>query len=335
MRIKPESLDYKEKPWALWLTWEKQVRNRNLSLRLNAELVEIIEPGNRATRYVKSTVKSVALLRRWYKKTVFVQNPSIVLALIAVLLKRIIRYTVVVDAHNAGIYPNKAKFILAPLANFIIRFADFVIVTNDALADRVSSVGGRPLVLPDPLPKDFDDLDSSAAIEKSASKKPQVLFICTWAQDEPYYEVIAAAGTLPNVQFLITGSSKGREKGYGKPIPNNVTLTGYVPDADYHNLICTSDVIIDLTTREDCLVCGAYEAVAARKPFILSDSIALKKYFRAGGLHVANESKPIAKAVEIILKDHEKFKAEVTVFKEALEKEWSEKLTQILPLLHT
>lgn len=314
---------------ALWLTWEKQVRNRNLSRRLNACLVEIIERGGRLSRYIKSAFRSAKLLWQWRRKTVFVQNPSIVLSLLAVLLKPFLHYRLVVDAHNAGIYPGEPEWLLLPITRFIIRFADFIIVTNDALATRVTKLGGHALVLPDPLPTDFD---GSHQINKTKLTS-NALFICSWAADEPYFEVVAAAETLPHVQFFITGASKGREKGFGRPLPSNVELTGYVPDEKYHGLILSADVVIDLTTREDCLVCGAYEAVAACKPFVLSDTKALRTYFREGGLHVANESKAIAAAILAILSEREKFKHSVSNFKKTLETEWTQNLTTVLASL--
>jgi hypothetical protein len=48
---------------------------------------------------------------------------------------------------------------------------------------------------------------------------------------------------------------------------------------------------------ENCLVCGAYEAVALQKPLVTSDTSALRSYFSAGTVFTRHEPQAIARAV--------------------------------------
>jgi len=60
---------------------------------------------------------------------------------------------------------------------------------------------------------------------------------------------------------------------------DNLTLTAFIDDNAYVTLLYSCDLIVDLTTREDCLVCGAYESVSAEKPLLLSDTTALRVFW--------------------------------------------------------
>lgn len=302
---------------SVWITWERQIRNKSMSARLGADFFEIISRDKRLIRYCKSTIKTLKILYANRHKDVFVQNPSIVLSLVAVIFKLLFGYRLIVDAHNSGVFPAKK---LQFLADFINRSADYVIVTNEGLASYIRKIGGSPVILPDPLP-------SITVIEDESSKwkvlnSPSVLMICSWASDEPYCEVIAAAASLPDVTFYITGNSKGREAKCACPIPSNVVLTGFVSENDYHLLLNNSDIIVDLTTREDCLVCGAYEAIAVGKPVVLSNTNALRSYFGDAAIYVENNSASITDGIRNILKEYNEVSDKAKSNSQEVERQW-------------
>jgi glycosyltransferase involved in cell wall biosynthesis len=166
---------------------------------------------------------------------------------------------------------------MSPLLRLIHRRADLTIVTNEPLRQIVEGHGGRAFVLPDRIPA-----LNHAALEPAVEKREgQVVFICSFAEDEPYEEVIKAGAILEEGMLLhITGSPHRLREGVLRNLPANVRLTGFLPENDYLDLLRRADVLMDLTTREDCLVCGAYEAVALGKPLVLSDTRALRNHFR-------------------------------------------------------
>ncbi|MBI2400604.1 MAG: glycosyltransferase family 4 protein [Deltaproteobacteria bacterium] len=305
----------------IWITWEIQRRNRTLSARLGSTLNELIFKGNRFLRYPALIARTAALIAKKRPSILFVQNPSIVLALFAVSSKFIFRSPVVVDAHNAGIFPFEGK---KPWANrvtgFILRNADLTIVTNPSLAGHVSAAGGRPFALPDPLPE----------IRRQKTARPlkgrrNVLFICTYAEDEPYLEVIKAASMLaPDIFVYISGNPKGREKAFSHLLAPNTVLTGYLPEDDYIGLFNSVDAVVDLTTREDCLVCGAYEAVTLEKPMVLSDTKALRDYFSNGALFTDNTAGDLAGKIMEALENADILSERAKRLKETLAANWEE-----------
>jgi glycosyltransferase involved in cell wall biosynthesis len=252
---------------------------------------------------------------------IFSQNPSIVLAWLCVIYGKLSRIPVVVDAHNAGIYPPQGKW-LSWFAAHLLRVADFTMVTNHSLAEHVARAGGRPLILPDPIPT--LEFPGAATNRKKLKGKFNVLFVCTFASDEPYLEVIKAAGLLdPEIYVYITGDSKGKDKEYRECVPANIIFTGYLPEEDYVQMLFSVDVIVDLTTRPDCLVCGAYEAVAAGAPLIVSNSEALRRHFSMGTLFTDNTSGNLAAKINAAISARETLAQQMGDLKVKLSSEWT------------
>lgn len=279
-------------PKKVWVTWEIQRRNRTLSARFDAELYEFVGLGRGLSRYVRSIAMTFAMLRRERPEYVFVQNPSIVLSAFMVIMARLLGFTVVVDEHNAGLFPQEGNSrVLSFIAKCIGRWAHYVIVSNKYLVGVVDNWGGRALVLADPLPT-FESVGTS---EKKQDERPLELFlVCTWAADEPYQEVISAAAKSPHVRVHISGRYAGKVD--PSTIPANVVLEGFMADADFLARMRNADAVVVLTKRENCLNCGAYEAVALNKPMILSDHKALKEYFGSAAIYVDNSAPSIEKA---------------------------------------
>lgn len=318
----------------IWLTWERQRRNSTLSDALDARLYEINYPPPRLRRWVKSVTRTISILYREKSQVVFAQNPSLVLALIVAWYGRLTGRVTVIDAHNAGIFPFSGRRqwhsrLLRPLmqrlVHHVMRTASLTLVSNPALQAYIEGVGGQAFVLPDPLPR-----FTASRRKAGANAVPQILFICTWANDEPYAEVIEAAARLgPQVQIHITGNSKGRELESGRELPENIVLTGFVPEEEFVRLLHECDLVMDLTTLENCLVCGAYESVAAGTPLLLSDTQALRDYFYKGVVFTANNAASIAAAVELAVAQQQELAMEIAELKLELSESWQERKSQL------
>lgn len=281
-----------------WITWEVQVRNRSMSSALNVPLFELTSYLPRLLRYPVLIYKTCSIILKHKIKILFVQNPSIVLSFLAICLKPILRLTVVVDAHNSGIFPLEGRsHILNLMARLIIRQATCTIITNEALAGAVRRRGGDAFIMPDPIP-DF----SAHKITPFSPTKRYAYFICTWADDEPYEEVLEAASLLSSIDIdiYVTGNYRKRLNTHTlSKIPQNVKLLGFVSESDYLNYFAGASLVLDLTTRENCLVCGAYEALALRKPAIISDSAVNRDLFKDGFVYTQNDAKSIRDSIEI------------------------------------
>jgi glycosyltransferase involved in cell wall biosynthesis len=93
-----------------------------------------------------------------------------------------------------------------------------------------------------------------------------------------------------NTVIYISGNPKSHIEKIKAEIPDNVVPMGYLPEEEYLRMMSSCDLILDLTTREDCLVCGAYEALGMGKPMLLSDTAVNREYFRKGVLYTDNSS---------------------------------------------
>ncbi len=277
---------------AIWITWEKQIRNQSMAQELGVPLYEFISERTRMFRYVELSLRTLGALRENKPEVLFVQNPSIVLSFIAILVRPFFGFKAVVDCHNSGLHPlERRSRALNLVADWIAGSADLTIVTNAALASEVHDKGGKAFVMPDPLP----NIESKGEILNIES--PSLLFICTWALDEPYREVMEAAEGLDATIYITGNYRKAIKEDEVKKIPNNVVLLGFVDRETYDSYLNSVDLVVDLTTRDNCLVCGAYEAVSAEKPMVISDTKINREVFNQGAIYTENDSVSVRRSV--------------------------------------
>lgn len=304
----------------IWITWEIQRRNRSMSKILNASLHELIYDGPFWRRYPVLAIRTIGLIMRNRSSIVFAQNPSLMLAVLSVSLGHLFNISVIIDAHNAGLYPLDGRSrLLTKIATWVNRHASMVIVSNDSLKATVEGYGGKAISIPDPIP-DIDCKQGGSLPARLTGDRFDIVLVCSWADDEPYLEVLEAAHSVDSsVRIYMTGNSKGRHLKNGSDMPENVVLTGFLSQDDYDALICGCDSIMVLTTREDCLVCGAYEGVAVEKPLILTGTRALIEYFNQGCAYTDNTVNGIAEAVDKVVNEHGKLAQAVTALKSDLQ----------------
>jgi hypothetical protein len=316
---------------AAWITWEIQVRNRSMSKVLGVPLYEVLSKKSRWLKYPELLFETIKIIVNNKVKVLFVQNPSIVLSFLAIVLKPILNLTVIVDAHNSGIFPLEGKSkVLNFFARYICRRANYTIVSNSYLADFVTKWLGNPLVVPDPVP-DF----SHHKKNMSTRSKPYFLFICTWAADEPYDEIIKSARSLDDtIDIYVTGNYKKKlSTTQLAELPKNLTLLGFVSESDYINYFRGALAVIDLTTRDNCLVCGAYEAVALGVPALISDSRINREIFYKGFAYTGNSAPEITENILDVIENNKKLRTEINYFKDIYIADHTEKIDQIRRIL--
>ena len=304
----------------IWITWETQRRNKNLAKAFNARFIQFDYAASRIMRYLVLPFKTISAFRYTNPRIIFSQNPSLVLAFIAILYRKLKDVKIIVDAHNAGIRPlNGENRALNALANYIVRHADITIVTNDNLAAIVKDKGGRPFVLPDRIP----EFEGCPPGKLDLRGNFNVFFICTFSADEPFLEVIGAGKLLEkDTMIYISGNPKSHIDKIKAEIPDNVVPMGYLPEEEYLRMISSCDLILDLTTREDCLVCGAYEALGMGKPMLLSDTAVNRAYFRKGVLYTDNSSRDIAEKIQVAMRSIGEMTEAVKELKDELMDGW-------------
>lgn len=306
-------------PTVIWISWLAHTRTSEICEALGIPLHTIspTHPGWR--RYPGLIRRTLRLLRTQRPRVLIVPNPSLVLTLLCTLLRPIMGYRLIVDAHNEAVEP----FLhdsppMRWLARRLLAAADTTIVTNRALAKIVKDAGGTPLVLPDRIPT------PRATGSQPLSARFNVVLIATFAEDEPYAEVFDAVGTFGDrITLFVTGNPARLGQSARAELPAHIVFTGFLPDADYWRLLMSADAVIDLTRMENCLVCGAYEAVAVERPAILSDTAAIREHFHRGVIYARNSSADIRQALERMLVDHATLADEIRLLKQDLTQRWS------------
>ena len=302
---------------AIWITWEHHRRTREIARSLDLRLLELTSRRGVPWKYVSLLGRTTLYLLKARPTHLFVQCPSVILGLWAVLMQPLFGYVLVADLHNEAVEPfvNRSSLFRWMLRR-LQRNANLSLVTNRALASLVEANGGRPFVLPDRVPI------LQSAPNKDYSNVPYtVVFVCTFALDEPYREVIEATRSLVDVATVhVTGGFDVED--WSGSVPQNLRFSGYLPDVAYEDLLRRSDVVVDLTAMEDCLVCGGYEAVALEKPLVTSDTRALRACFSRGTVFTRHDSTSIAAAIKDALNRRDELGHEMTLLRRDLEAAW-------------
>ena len=304
-------------PRTSWATWERHRRSREISKKLGATLLECDISGLRLKRYAICSVTTLWSLRSRGTEVLIAQVPSIGLAVLASVWSRLFGIPLFLDAHNAAVRPEGRSAAFArKIYAWIFRSASGVVVSNPALAQDVEQFGGRPIVLPDPVP----DWEVAASVPSS---RQMVMFVASWKGDEPLGIVPEVALRLgPNIQVCVSGKPDLKRFPIAQAPPPNLELLGYLPDQEYRRLLTSADAVVVLTTRSDCLVCGAYEALGAGRPLILSSHVALRRHFGFAAEFCENSPEDVTRAIARILENRAEYERLSQLASKQLREDW-------------
>ncbi len=308
----------------VWITWERQRRSLELAKALKCKLFVIEKTG--FWRYPYCCTKTVRICLKYKPKILFVQNPSMILAAVGCLCKGFIGCKLIVDRHSNFLLTQKRRSIflimLFKILNyFTLRFADITIVTNQFVASWVRKAGGRAFILEDKLPS----FKPSKVLHLKGKKN--ILLISSFHDDEPIEEALDAMSKFwgSDIYFYISGDYRRAKKVLSKlHVAENIIFTGFLEDKDYINLLFSVDAIMVLTTIDYCLLCGCYEAVAAEKPLITSDTQVLKSLFNQA-VFVKPNAHSISNGIKRVVKDLDEYKSKIIELKRELKREWAKK----------
>lgn len=310
-----------------WISWENHRRTYEICNYFSIKLHIVQTQKKSIQRYLYLMLKTLSILMKNRTRVLIVQNPSIILTIFVLLLRFFFKYTLIVDAHNEAIQPYiHNNIIVNYISSQLIKYTDLTIVTNKYLADIVSSKGGKSFILPDKIP--VIDEYSNITLE---SNKYNILLIATYSPDEPIKEVINAACNLTEkINLYVTGNYTKLDSSYIKQLPDNIIFTGFLSNKEYWGHVKAVDAIIDLTTMDNCLVCGAYEAVAATKPLVLSNNKASMEYFNKGVLFSDNTSNNLHNIFLTLIEKHTLLTKEVEELSKYLSENWNNTANKLM-----
>jgi glycosyltransferase involved in cell wall biosynthesis len=311
----------------IWITWEKQRRSIELAKQLNCTFYELNYSG--ILRYPKCIINTVNIFLTKRYDILFVQNPSMILAALSCVYKKLFKKILIIDRHttfmlNRTYKPTLEILLFKTLNTYTISNADLTIVTNKYLVRHVECMGGKAIALPDKLP------EIKATKKYEVSSGFNILLISSFGADEPIEEVIKAMRELTDqVTLYISGNNNKLDKNISHNVPSNVVFTGYLSDVNYVNLLFSVDAIMALTTSDYCMLCGCYEAVSAGKPLITSKKEVLQDYFK-GSIFIDNTVAEIVASIIEIKSNYEKYQNRIIELKAEIESDWNIKYNNLL-----
>lgn len=277
-------------------------------------------------RYITQGMQTWRLLIDEHPDIIFVQNPPIFSVLVVFLYSKLHKAQYVIDSHTAAFLSPKWRWALG-LHRALSRQALVTIVHNESQEEIVKQWKCCYRVLADPL-KGYPKGTPFAL-----TKEFNIAVISTFNEDEPLDVVFASAGLLPDVAFYITGDSKRIPSSLLAKKPANCKLTGFLTYDQYIGLLNGVDVIMDLTTRDHTVLCGAFEAVSLGKPLITSNWEILRNHFPIGTVHIPNTVEGVEKGIRQAQLELSVLQRDILILKERLLVEWDQKFAELFHLL--
>lgn len=272
----------------VWISWNRQRRNIGLARSVNATLYMSELRLPRCLRLVAEFFNSWMIILREKPDICFVMNPSIFASWWMARLKKVYGFILVTDLHTVNIrLEGINKKIFLYFFRKGLRDSDMVIVTNPLYRQEILPYNQQVVCIPDQLPRLRSGSVRTKGLVVEGKGQVPLLVVSSFAEDEPLDELVSLDNELSPFHLYITGNWKKRYQ--TPPTTRHITFLGYMADDVYDELLLSVDGIIVLTTVEGCLCCGAYEAFAAEKPLILSNTRALRDFFEDGPIYTEHE----------------------------------------------
>lgn len=283
-------------------------------------------------RFLKQVAETIRLLTQVKPELVFIQVGPVVALLPIFFYALLLKKKFIIDSHS-GPFTVKKEMIWLPLLKLLARRAECLIVHNEKLAEKLSDWPVRVFVLEDKVPPLINNQPSAAsrASHWADTQDFKVTVISSHRPDEPLEEIMQAAQLLPHVRFFITGKIKARQRLLKAPA--NVTYTDFLPNDEYVSLLLGSDTVMVLTTREYTAQHGAYEAIAAGKPLIISNLDTLKQLYYKGAVYVENAARDIVRGILYAMVHKPCLEQEIRELREELGIQWRRKREWLVKLI--
>ena len=320
---------------AFFLVWgppSHGPRSRVLARKLDIEPVFVSPTPRRGLlaapfKYPRQALQTVQLLHSRRPKLVFVQSPPSFAPLILAIVGKRTGTSFIADGHSdafQAFHWTRPKWLF----RWTYRAALATIVTNEAMADDLSSFGARSMILRD-VPTEFPGTGGSYP----AADGLNIAVVSTFADDEPLAEVLEAARRTPHVTYHITGKVASAPADLISSASANVVFTDFLPDEKYYDLLRVADAVMCLTTRNNTMQRGACEALSLERPVITSDWPLLRTYFHKGAVFVDPTADSITNGVTSIEQNSELLQRQMTEMKTYQENEWHRGLEELRDLV--
>ena len=277
-------------------------------------------------KYVAQTFRTLRILFRERPAAVFVMTPPVTACFAVWIYARVTGAAFVIDAHTGAFLDRRWKPLLF-VHKWFSRAARTTIVTNEYMHSIVRTWGASATLVRD-VPVCF-----AKPVNQNLNGPCNMTLVCTFTPDEPIELFFKAAARLPDIRFHVTGNYRRADSRVLAAKPDNVRLTGFLPDGEYVGLLLASDAVICLTTRDHTMQRGAYEAVYLSRPVITSNSDLLRRHFFKGSVHVDNTVDALVAGVRRMQDNLARFRSEIEELRHERINEWNrveDELRQII-----
>lgn len=303
----------------LYIAWTRYIR-RPTSMEKHFRYRLVFIPPVFKTRllrpinYLVNAGKSFRHCMRLRPEIIWIQLAPTVLLYVAFLYKKLLnpRARIIADCHNSMFSPHWLRF---PWALRLLNACDLVLVHNDVVMNTALNLNIAPQRLHrlETRPAQLDCRLMENLNQACPYQSPWVLYPCSFDRDEPVASVLASAKLMPSITVVISGDVS-RASGIHNldHLPPNVRLIGFVSRGEFDRLLCTADIVMGLTIRDDIQLSVANEAVGAGKPMVISDTKLLREMFYKGAVYVSpNDPTAIADGCQLALQKRGMLKDEV------------------------
>lgn len=319
----------------VYISWVKYHRRTDLLAKhLGAPMYNVVwgQQGKiwqAPLRYLVQGWRSWQIFRRDKPDVIFIENPPVFNGFVAYLYAILHGKRIVMDSHT-GAFISEKWGMFQWLNRYLSKRAITTIITNDYLKRIVDGWQANSFIL-GYVPGEYPPGDEYP-VDKS---KFSVAYISSFADDEPYREVMEVARQLPEVNFYVTGNAKKVPPEHLANKPDNFILTGYIPYEQYVGLMRRVDAMLCLTTRDHTLLMGGFEAISLGVPLITSDFPLLKEYFFDGTVYTDNTAAGMAAGIQEAQAKINDLRHGMLRLQQYRDNEWNEKLKALRAILQT
>lgn len=293
----------------VYLAWAPYNRRAEcFAQQLGAELILISffkyrNPKWAIIKYPIMAIQTLLVLFKRKPEIIFVMTPPLFCVIFVYIYCICFQSKFIIDAHTGSLL-SKPWIKLRLLHKFLCRQAIVTVVTNQYLVQLIKSWGAfgvamnPPIVLPD-------------IKYKKLAGNHNVLFVNSFAPDEPIEEIIEVAKVLQSIAFYITGDCSTAPKKIINQSSSNVIFTDFVPYKKYLQLMHSVDGVLCFSKRDYTLLSGGEEALFVGKPLLTFNFNFLKEFFNEGTVFVEQNTESIAKGVQILIQNRKKLAKEM------------------------
>lgn len=313
----------------LFIVWRIfQRRSDSLAACFNLEVKYYYSPWEEKSRLHKAwsyVFKTAGTLRDLFSlkpAVVFIQLPPTPVLYIAAAYCALANCKLVADCHNAMIY---SRWLNWPFAKQLLRSADALLVHNEDVEEYAKGFHINAITLRDPLPRLTSTVDTSLNSRYDFTRQPYIIVPWSFSPDEPIDELIQAAASMPEINFVMTWFAERLPQEVRNSLPSNLVLTGYLDDTDFNAIFSQATAALVLTTREGTQPSAASEAIVLGVPLIVSDLKTTRRLYQDMPVYIKNTAEGISTGVRTAFEQREKLEKTIESFKsgfsERLEKE--------------